>query len=99
MDAFERVSAGIRRAFDVGLSPVKVNVVAIRGFNDDEIPAFAEMTLNSPVEVRFIELMPMGCATRYGECELIGARDRDIIEKRFGSQKVEYKHGPHRFTA
>jgi len=96
VDAFERVSAGIRRSFDVGLSPVKVNVVAIRGFNDDEIPAFAEMTLNSPVEVRFIELMPMGCATRYGKCELIGAPEiRDIIEKRFGAlQKVEYKHGP-----
>jgi cyclic pyranopterin phosphate synthase len=96
VDAFERVIAGIRRAFDAGLSPIKINVVAIRGFNDDEIPAFAEMTRRSPVEVRFIELMPMGCATRYGEYELIGAPEiREKIEERFGTlEPVEYNHGP-----
>lgn len=96
VDAFERVMQGIQSAFDAGLTPVKLNVVAIRGFNDDEIPAFAKMTFDSPVEVRFIELMPMGCAARYGECELIGAPEiRQIIEERFGTmERQEYKNGP-----
>lgn len=52
--------AGIKAAFDVGLTPVKINTVLIGGFNDDEIPAFVELTRSYPVELRFIELMPMG---------------------------------------
>ena len=51
---------GIQAAFDAGLTPVKVNTVLIGGFNDAEIPAFVEMTRETPVELRFIELMPMG---------------------------------------
>ncbi|MFY9398692.1 MAG: GTP 3',8-cyclase MoaA [Desulfomonilia bacterium] len=96
VDAFDRVIQGIQSAFEAGLKPVKLNVVAIRGFNDDEIPEFAKMTLDSPVEVRFIELMPMGCAARYGECELISAPEiRNVIEERFGTmERLEYKNGP-----
>lgn len=52
--------AGIKAAFDAGLTPVKINTVLIGGFNDDEIPAFVELTRRYPVELRFIELMPMG---------------------------------------
>ena len=53
---------GIQAAFDAGLKPVKVNTVLIGGFNDDEIPAFVNWTRDTPVELRFIELMPMGGA-------------------------------------
>ncbi len=96
IDAFERVVAGIRKAVGLGFSPVKINVVAIRGVNDDEIPAFAELTCKYDVEVRFIELMPMGCATRYGDPEIIGSPEiRCIIEEKFGSlEAIEYKNGP-----
>lgn len=52
--------AGIKAAFDAGLTPVKINTVLIGGFNDDEIPSFVELTRRYPVELRFIELMPMG---------------------------------------
>lgn len=52
--------AGIKAAFDAGLTPVKINTVLIGGFNDDEIPVFVELTRRYPVELRFIELMPMG---------------------------------------
>ena len=57
--------SGIRAAEEAGLTPVKLNTVLIGGFNDDEIPAFAELTRARPLEVRFIELMPMvpGCFT------------------------------------
>ena len=51
---------GIRAAQEAGLTPVKLNAVLIGGFNDDEIPAFVEHTRRSPIELRFIELMPMG---------------------------------------
>lgn len=43
-----------------GLSPVKINVVVMRGINDDEIADFARLTLDNPWHVRFIELMPVG---------------------------------------
>lgn len=43
-----------------GLGPIKVNVVVLRGINDDEIADFAALTLKHPWHVRFIELMPVG---------------------------------------
>ena len=50
---------GIRAALDAGFEKVKLNAVLIGGFNDDEIPALAELTRQYPLDVRFIELMPM----------------------------------------
>jgi cyclic pyranopterin phosphate synthase len=52
------VLKGIEAAVQAGLKPVKINMVPIRGFNDDEILSFAEMTLNADYQVRFIECMP-----------------------------------------
>jgi cyclic pyranopterin phosphate synthase len=57
--AFERVLAGIEAAQSAGLHPVKVNVVLLRGFNDDEIENFAEFARNRDLTVRFIEFMPL----------------------------------------
>lgn len=62
-----RVLNGIEKAREVGLKPIKLNCVLIGGFNDDEIPAFVEMTRNHPIELRFIELMPMGPGAEFGE--------------------------------
>jgi cyclic pyranopterin phosphate synthase len=47
-------------AHSAGLDPVKINVVVMRGINDDEIEDFARLTLTHPFHVRFIELMPVG---------------------------------------
>ena len=58
--------AGIRAAKDAGLTPLKLNCVLIGGFNDGEIPALAALTEREPVEVRFIELMPIGGAAAFG---------------------------------
>ncbi len=58
--SLDDVLSGIHAAFDVGLTPVKVNTVLIGGFNDDEIRSFADLTRSMPIELRFIELMPMG---------------------------------------
>lgn len=56
---------GIRAAIEVGMSPVKLNAVLIGGFNDDEIGTLARLTLKYPVQVRFIELMPIGSADAF----------------------------------
>jgi len=55
-----RVIRGIRKAHQAGFSPIKINVVAIKGFNDDEILDFAKLTMDRPYQVRFIEFMPVG---------------------------------------
>ena len=55
----EQALAGIRAALDAGFDKVKLNAVLIGGFNDDEIPALAGLTRRWPVDLRFIELMPM----------------------------------------
>ena len=54
------VMRGIEAAEKAGLLPVKINMVPIRGLNDDEIEDFAAMTLNISRQVRFIEFMPIG---------------------------------------
>ena len=55
----DRVIAGIDAALARGLAPVKINVVAMRGVNDDELEAFAEFARERAVAVRFIEMMPV----------------------------------------
>jgi cyclic pyranopterin phosphate synthase len=52
--------AAARAAEHAGLTPVKLNVVVMRGINDDEIEDFARLTAEHPWHVRFIELMPVG---------------------------------------
>jgi GTP 3',8-cyclase len=55
-----RIMAGLDAAERVGFDPIKVNVVLMRGSNDDEIVEFAELTREHPWHIRFIELMPTG---------------------------------------
>ena len=56
---WEDAWAGIQSALDVGFDKIKLNAVLIGGFNDDEIEALAQLTVKYPLDVRFIELMPM----------------------------------------
>ena len=55
----QKVMAGIAAVEAEGLEPIKINVVAMRGVNDDEIEDFASMTRTRPWHVRFIEMMPL----------------------------------------
>ncbi len=55
----DKVLAGIDAAIAAGLAPIKINCVAMRGRNDDELEAFAGLTRRRPVHVRFIEAMPV----------------------------------------
>ncbi|MGD0084562.1 MAG: GTP 3',8-cyclase MoaA [Acidimicrobiales bacterium] len=58
-DALDQVLAGIQAAVKAGLDPVKVNVVAVRGWNDDEIVEVATFGREAGVQPRFIEFMPL----------------------------------------
>lgn len=58
-DDFNNVWAGLEEALKVGLG-VKINTVLMKGINDDEIENLAKLTLKYPIDVRFIELMPIG---------------------------------------
>lgn len=70
-DLFDQVWRGIHKARDIGLTPLKINVVAIRGFNHDEILDFAKLAIDEPFHVRFIEFMPIGKDTPWTKEQLI----------------------------
>ncbi|HMK37204.1 MAG TPA: GTP 3',8-cyclase MoaA [Desulfomonilaceae bacterium] len=59
-DCLDKVLDGIDCALREGLNPVKINVVLLAGINESDVPAFARLTLDHPVDVRFIERMPFG---------------------------------------
>jgi cyclic pyranopterin phosphate synthase len=56
------VLRGIRKVRETGFAPIKINIVAVKGMNDDEVPDFARLTLENSYQIRFIELMPLGQA-------------------------------------
>jgi len=58
-DAFERVIEGLAAAEEVGLSPIKLNVVVMKGYNDGEVVEFARLAREKAYDVRFIEFMPL----------------------------------------
>ncbi|MBI4775051.1 MAG: GTP 3',8-cyclase MoaA [Deltaproteobacteria bacterium] len=59
-NVFHKVWAGIRETQRLGFDPIKLNVVVIKGWNDDEVLDFARLTYDAPYHVRFIEYMPLG---------------------------------------
>jgi cyclic pyranopterin phosphate synthase len=60
-DHFQRVMQGIEVARRVGFNPLKINMVVIRGVNDDELEEFGRWAVREALTVRFIEYMPIGC--------------------------------------
>ena len=83
----EDVLRGIARAEEAGFFPIKINTVAIQGFNDDEVLEFARLAADKPFQVRFIELMPLGQANLdHGEDYMPAVR---LIEKISQSFELE----------
>ncbi len=62
-DAFHKVWEGITLAEKMGFSPIKLNVVALRGINEKELVNFAKLSFSHPFHIRFIEYMPVGKKT------------------------------------
>ena len=75
---------GVNEALRVGLTPLKLNVVAMAGINDSEILDFVQLTINHPINIRFIELMPIGqnaknSGFRYLSCDEIKKKLPSLI--------------------
>ena len=80
------VLAGIDAALDAGLKPVKINVVVMRSLRQDPL-AFARLTIDRPLHVRFIEYMPVGPGRDDG-CDLAGANGDWTRDDRIPSDEL-----------
>ena len=69
--ALDDALRGIETALETGFDKIKLNAVLIGGFNDDEIAPLAELTRRWPVDLRFIELMPMYDSSDFGPSAFI----------------------------
>ncbi len=84
-EGLPRVLAGVEAALKAGLEPVKLNCVALGGYNEDEVVDFARLTLDRPLHVRFIELMPLGTEYQWEAWRFVPAEAlRRRIEAAFG---------------
>lgn len=75
-NAWQSTWNAIMQAVSLGFKNIKINVVAMKGINDDEFADFARLTMKYPVQVRFIEFMPYGCWHDRNDLFISG---RDII--------------------
>lgn len=75
----EQVWKGILAAETAGLTPIKINAVVVRGYNETEVSGLARLTLGHPWQVRFIEMMPFAGATDLQLQQMVTAEE--ILEK------------------
>ena len=84
-DNCDRVWRGINRAEELGFFPIKINMVPVRGMNDDEVADFARLTLDRRLHVRFIEYMPIGADDRWHKDACVPSGEiRAVIEREVG---------------
>ena len=94
-DNLEAALAGIEAAIAVGFEKIKINTVLIGGFNANEIPAMAELTRKYPVDVRFIELMPMYDGGEFGPSAYIpGAKVLEVLPDLVPVGKMQEMQSP-----
>ena len=95
----EQVWRGIRAAEDAGLSPIKLNAVVVRGYNEDDIVDLARLTLDHAWDMRFIEIMPLGSIAEFQVDSVVPVAEMKIrIESALGAlEAVEWDgHNPAR---
>jgi cyclic pyranopterin phosphate synthase len=92
-DALPEVLAGIDAAVAAGLAPVKVNVVVVRGWNEDEIVDFAEFGRERAIQPRFIEFMPLDADGSWSMDKVVGA-DEIVAAIDAVHPLEEVPHGP-----
>ncbi|MGA2503541.1 MAG: GTP 3',8-cyclase MoaA [Anaerolineales bacterium] len=82
----EDVWEGIIAAESAGLTPVKLNAVVVRGYNEEDIVDLANLTRDHPWQMRFIEMMPFGGATDLQTKQMVSSQEvQNRIEKSVGS--------------
>ncbi len=78
-DYLHKVLAGLAEVERLGLRPIKVNAVLVRGINDGEIEEFARLARTRPFAIRFIEFMPIGADDGWSADKVVPARE--VIER------------------
>jgi len=97
-DYFDRVWAGLQSAKKLGFR-IKLNIVAMKGVNDDEFLDFGRLALEQPFQVRFIEFMPVGEKSSWQKDQFIKAEEISQMISRLGVLKAfrkEHGEGPAR---
>ncbi len=85
----EDVWEGVRAAEQAGLSPIKINAVVVRGYNERDILDVARLTMEHPWQVRFIEMMPFAGATELQTNQVVDWEEMHRrIEREFGPLEV-----------
>jgi len=78
------VKKAIFKALELGMEPVKINTVAIKGFNDDELLDFAKLAYDYPLHIRFIEFMPIGDLLFWNKDRMISSEEiKARIEEKY----------------
>jgi cyclic pyranopterin phosphate synthase len=86
--SLEDVLAGIQAAEQAGLTPIKLNAVVVRGFNEQEVIDLARLTFDHPWQVRFIEMMPFAGSTEFQIKQMVTADEAyQFIEGELGAMQ------------
>lgn len=89
LDSFDQVWRGIEKILDLDFFKVKLNVVALKGVNDDEFLDFARLSLFHNLEVRFIEYMPLGRSSAERRDSYISSSTiKEMINKEIGGLEL-----------
>lgn len=94
VDVLDRVLQGIEAAKQAKLTPIKINVVAVRGHNEDEIVDFARFARAHDIKLRFIEYMPLDSGHDWKRADVVSGREiRERINEEFLLVKMNIERG------
>jgi cyclic pyranopterin phosphate synthase len=93
VDAFKDVYDGIFKSLEVGLTPVKINTVLLNGINNDDLIGLARLTVDYPLTVRFIELMPTSGNDAFKKHFLSFKSAFSIVKSEYHLVKLAVKNG------
>lgn len=94
VDVLDKVLEGIAAAKKVGLYPIKINAVIVRGHNEDEVADFAQFAREHDVKMRFIEFMPLDSGHDWDRADVVSGKEiRERIEQRFPLTTVDVARG------
>jgi GTP 3',8-cyclase len=94
VDVLDRVLEGIEAAKRVGLQPIKINAVIVRGHNEDELGDFAAFAREHDVSMRFIEFMPLDSGHDWSASDVVSGREmRERISERFPLVPLDIQRG------
>ena len=93
--SLEKVLKGIDSALKAGLLPIKINTVLFRGINDEEVENFVRLTLERPLSIRFIELMPSleGIIDNYKDKFISGLNIKENLAKKYSFNPIKTNSG------